>query len=522
MSLADTPEKPGLILEDFPTIYLLDVPELAPEVVTKLKKYVQKGGSLVWFLGPKTKPSFINETLHPAGLFPVPIKGVSTDLLGDFLTEDVRKRLKDWIQKKEGKKEPTEDDYRMAAKKMWLQGFNPGEPKPTIPFGKIIFRDDKHPFVDGEVFGLAHKLLEPSLYYDNLLIGHYYQPHLPKDEWKVPPDEVQEVITMPQVRVTIDDFKQNARWDVPALMDKAIEKAGEVANEQPEFAPHVKELERLKGSGGQIYAALRGNSLAALDRALKLLLEGGPSPVQPNQPSMPKLWRTRRSVALKLRAIEIRDNVRFGDPLVYSRRYKQGEAQGGYTVAVMTTAGTAGTNLERWNEWGNGPAQWTYPNFIRPMQGFLGSQGGGLTRTLEPLKKKEDKRLLDFPKEMYKSAVKVVFTPQELPPAVKEQGTPLPKQEDLAAAELQSEGDKMFLEYAEATRPGVYTFEFDPVKDGMPPEKIAFAFNVNALRESNLARVDHGENRNQGLEGSPRGQATPVLAGRQLRGFQEP
>lgn len=60
-------------LGQFDLIYLINVPDLAPDAIAALEEYVQSGGGLVWYLGDAVRPAFYNEKLFDpeSGLFPV-------------------------------------------------------------------------------------------------------------------------------------------------------------------------------------------------------------------------------------------------------------------------------------------------------------------------------------------------------------------------------------------------------------------------------------------------------------------
>lgn len=60
-------------LENFDLVYLINVPDLAPDAVAAVEDYVSDGGGLVWYLGDAVSPAFYNEKLFKAdeGLFPV-------------------------------------------------------------------------------------------------------------------------------------------------------------------------------------------------------------------------------------------------------------------------------------------------------------------------------------------------------------------------------------------------------------------------------------------------------------------
>jgi len=60
-------------LGNYHLIYLINVPELAPDAVASLEQYVKQGGGLIWYLGDAVRPTFYNEKLYSpeGGLFPV-------------------------------------------------------------------------------------------------------------------------------------------------------------------------------------------------------------------------------------------------------------------------------------------------------------------------------------------------------------------------------------------------------------------------------------------------------------------
>ena len=73
-----------LDLASFACVWLLDVERLDPPEVAALEAFARSGGGVVFFTGPRTKPEFVNRSLHRAGvgLFPVPLAG-AVDLLPD-------------------------------------------------------------------------------------------------------------------------------------------------------------------------------------------------------------------------------------------------------------------------------------------------------------------------------------------------------------------------------------------------------------------------------------------------------
>ena len=549
-----------LDLNDFPTIYLLDVPPISNEAtLKKLQKYVEIGGNLVYFLGPKTQPSFLNE-LHTErkGLFPILIEPKPVDLLELLLAsnEERRSALSNWVKTKEGKEEVSPEDMRRLMHRVWIQGWDPRDEErraesrpPRINPGKILFRDPKHPMVSAEMHGLAEMA---TYYYDNLLIGFYYRPG-PSLKWAVPADEVTEVISMPQVRSSIDEFKDAAQ----KLGERVEDKVTEIVQTEPDFDKYREVITRRYRV--LIRKSLDEGSPALLDRSLELMLEEKSDPRRPDAakvPDMPKLWAHPKMKDLKPEIIKLRDRIRFGDPLVLSRKYrlpykltdeslaelraakmppesvmaKLKEMKGkefenkekfltelsaildkdererfqddvlalasnkddercGTTVVVMTTAGTAPSGTApRWNEWASGPAQWSYPNFIRPLQVHLDSQGGLgdiYNRVLERDKKLE----LSFEKDRYdvKKTVKVTFFPQERAKEDETKTVWLQKELPALTLETRDEG-RQWLTLSEVREPGFYSFELTP-KTGTETEVISLAYNVDANAESDLTRT---------------------------------
>lgn len=72
-------------LDEFRVIYLLNVPQLAPDAIAPLEAYVRAGGGLVWFVGDLVRPVHYNEALYKEGngLFPLPLALNAEELVAD-------------------------------------------------------------------------------------------------------------------------------------------------------------------------------------------------------------------------------------------------------------------------------------------------------------------------------------------------------------------------------------------------------------------------------------------------------
>jgi len=60
-------------LDEFQSIFMLNVSQLTPDALAPLEQYVRNGGGLAWFLGNTVQPAYYNEHLHKDGngVFPV-------------------------------------------------------------------------------------------------------------------------------------------------------------------------------------------------------------------------------------------------------------------------------------------------------------------------------------------------------------------------------------------------------------------------------------------------------------------
>src|SRR5262249_29193559 len=69
-----------LNLEQFPSIFVLNVGRLTDGAVKALEKYVRGGGGLAFFMGNEVKPDFFNKLYADGkGLFPVPLADKATE-----------------------------------------------------------------------------------------------------------------------------------------------------------------------------------------------------------------------------------------------------------------------------------------------------------------------------------------------------------------------------------------------------------------------------------------------------------
>src|SRR5262249_37008568 len=86
-------------LDRYPSIFLLNVPELSDKALKNLEDYVRQGGNIAVFVGDQVKPGYYNKELYKdgKGLFPVPLADRPTEPLTQ--EEKIQKLLLDDQQK---------------------------------------------------------------------------------------------------------------------------------------------------------------------------------------------------------------------------------------------------------------------------------------------------------------------------------------------------------------------------------------------------------------------------------------
>jgi hypothetical protein len=415
-------------LDLYPSIFLLNVPRFKSEkTAAKLREYVERGGSLAWFVGDKVQADYYNDTLFrkAGGVFPLMLTPRPTEPL----TQDEREER---IQRDEQPKilfterqEPPEGDPMRA---LWNQ--------------RTIFR--------------------------YLLIERYW-PAQPRFQWDPEKKETREMILLPN-RKPMDDYKQRTQ----ELLNQAVEQVQDLANGNPDVAKYVPELEKARRD---VIAALGtsylGNLVAALDR----LLNDPGSTQEPVRPGLKELWGQPKLAGILRQLQDFHDTVLYGDPLLVSRRVGKGKV-----VACLTAAGTA----SHWNDWGGGSqASWTYPMFMMDLQRYLTSEGDDLNRTVG------DAVVRTFDAARYKPEVKASFQPQPDPDAKDEKarrpgvvllGTFPLAQKDNTLTFTFNNSKKPGVYSFEFTPIGAAGVE-------APPEPSAYAFNMDAASESNLKRA---------------------------------
>jgi hypothetical protein len=307
-------------LHKFPTIFLLNVPELTPKQLAGLENYVRDGGGVAFFLGPQVNANYYNKSLFKdgAGVFPVPLKATYFPAPGD----------------------------------------DPLPPKasdtPQLLLREQLFPDPKtYP-----IFGVIFDKPEHKDPLRDLPIRRYFQ--VPRAKWQPEPGKASELATLPN-----DDA---ATKYTKAVLDIArgepIRKllaTDEYAKYATGLDAHFKKLETLVAPGSDKKAY---HLALALDR---LLTDKGDEKDAARKPNLTEFWASPdpKVQAVRREVATLRDQTQYGDPFVVAGKFGKGKV-----VAVMTTAG------KDWNDFGGGSlSSVLYQPFIWETQNYLSSQG---------------------------------------------------------------------------------------------------------------------------------------------------
>jgi len=428
-------------LELYPTIIFLNVGEIkSTKTLQKVQEYVQRGGSLCYFLGDKVRPAFYNDTLFKKfnGMFPLLIESKPFDPLNP-----------DGRETEEQREEKAKDRLRF-------------DEQP-----KLLFRDPKHEAVK--------TLAEYRTGLRYLSIDRYFKAQ-PRSRWDPEPTSgvrAEELIVLPNSETT-DNPGYRSR--AVALGRKLVEQTRQLAIEDPNtFTRYLEAAERYQR---QIRDALSKPYLSNVVRVIDALRHDHGVENDPQRPDMETLWAHPKMKALAAEFDEYRATIEFGDPLVVARKYGKGRV-----CAILTSAGTA----THWNDWGNGLASWSYTPFLMDLQRWLISSGDDLNRIVgEPIK-------VELDAARYQPKMKMTFLPQrDLEKSKIEEKV---KPEEHPEITLPMKDNVLTLDFRDTSQPGVYTFMFYPnSKDAAEQAEVrSYAFNIDTSKESDLRRAARGK-----------------------------
>ncbi|HZT78727.1 MAG TPA: hypothetical protein VFA26_00775, partial [Gemmataceae bacterium] len=209
-------------------------------------------------------------------------------------------------------------------------------------------------------------------------------------------------------------------------------------------------------------AIVLGKQARDLEEALSALLEDRGDPDAPDRPDMVEFWSKPELKALRADVITLRDKVRFGDPLVLSKRFGRGRV-----VASLTTLGPA------WNDWASGPAAPAFVVMILEMQNYLLGASGRDCLT-------GSRAAVEADAARFEPKARCAYLPNR--PHSGEG-----KAQDLGELLGNVAGGRVTITLDDTSRPGVYLFRLKP-RGGGAEEVRAVAVNVDPA-ESDLERA---------------------------------
>jgi hypothetical protein len=423
-------ERPDL--NQYPTIFLLNVRELSKKQLTNLQNYVADGGGVAFFLGDKVDAAFYNDKLYQdgKGVFPVPL------------------RVTPWPP--EGQREtPFTGDFQLLVRDD-LYGTGT-EALQQVPIFGAVFPDRKQ--------------LE---FLKDLPIRRYWS--VPRGEWEQKKElgRVMELATLPNER-PITDY-QAAAVDIYKRLPTSDE---EYKRFWPGLLRHQREIGQLVAPGSELKAY-------KLAEALLSLLKDQGKKDDKDYPNLTEFWDSPKPqiASLKKDIEALRNLVLYGDPFVVAQRYGKGRV-----VAVMSTAG------KTWNDWGGGSgASVIYQPFIWEMQNWLSSQTSESDLIVgTPIKLEVDASRLKAEGKDRVQMVRTFYKAQPDQPALELTEAPSFGTE---------RGGILTFVYPKTFEPGFYLTQLVSQDDSRMSRPLAawgHTFNMDARREGKLKRISEAD-----------------------------
>ena len=420
-------------LRQYSTIFLLNVPQLSESQVRKLEAYIQQGGGVGVFLGPRVNREAYTRLMfrEGQGFFPVELRSDPTP--------------------------PPSEEQRLLR---------------SLSLSKrILVREAsarQHPAIAGLY---TNERGDPDKNQDieRFFFFVHVDQHWPVSRlsWKSRDDRtVQELFCLPNDR-PIAHYEPR----VLELRRKIVEKYAE-----PKFEPYRSLIDEHL----QNIRALFANSempLTELARRLDRLLADEVSEGDPREAQLREFWSQPEMGELRREAQTLRDDCKYGDPLYLAKRFGSGR------VTVMTT--TAG---EPWTDWPSGAGAAGWVAVMKEMQKYL--IGGGV----EENRSVGEPFTLRLEAGRYKPTAQRLFLTTDT--SRNDRGKADVVREELGEWVLPLEGNELKLETTEK-RPGALLLTLTRLRqEGDPPgepaekpEYLAVTFNLDSQREGDLARA---------------------------------
>ncbi|MGF1582771.1 MAG: BatA domain-containing protein [Gemmataceae bacterium] len=453
-------------LQKFPTIFLLNVQKLSyiseeerkantndeiePRQLERLENYVQAGGGVAFFLGPRVDPKHYTSVLYQKGkgVFPVP--------------------LDEYVPKEN---EPPREIKPIPGVRQLLIRDGGIEDRSSFPIFGPIFLDDKQ-----------KKFLE------DLPIYRYFPV---SREWDRDTAKVLELATLPSdARASRGSIQSETLLLTDDLL--ATTKKDDFKQYRNRIQDYVDQLRLLVEPG-------RGGKAYELARTLEDMIQdqGGPTKIgqrpRPNLTQFFALAQTNPDVRRVTRQIKkLIAESKYGSPFLVTQQFGKGRV-----IAMMTTAGKkafADTKAMKWNDWpGGSQAQFVYQPMIWEMQNYLASQstdanlhvGDNVLVRIDPKRyiKDEDKAKKSLVLLQTSFRAKTAENPEQpvAPPVQNQKPT-------IINGNLES--GQLLFEIKDISEPGFYISRL--VHKDRPDKTLAtFAhvYNVDAEKEGDLKRA---------------------------------
>ncbi|HEX4592528.1 MAG TPA: hypothetical protein VH120_21545, partial [Gemmataceae bacterium] len=410
-------------LEQYPAIYLFNVPRLSDKARANLESYVRNGGGVGFVLGEAVNVDFYSQQLFAdgRGIFPVPLLRPTEPLSEQQKAERIF-------------------DAAMPPK-LFARGDH--------PILNRLYRDDK-----------TH---ESNTYLKFLLIDRYFPVN--RARWNPAPGTIDELLTLPNYR-SMDDYKAAAQ-ELLNQMPTDDEKAGPYAKLLKE---HQRRIKDVLANGKQLYQ---------LANAIEAMLNDTADPKDPAKSDLRTFWQQPARAELLGGFQRLLESVRFGDPLLVSRKYGKGAV-----LAYLSTAGSA------WNDFPNGPGRPYWVMLMLEVQKYLAGAGSDVNRIVGSSVE------LGLDAARFTSRMRRFYVPE--PGAEAGGDKPAKGDQDLREQVGAVQGQRVTFSFSEARRPGVYRFEFTPQaaaadKAAGRSDAQAVAFNVDTAAEGDLRRASRDD-----------------------------
>jgi hypothetical protein len=444
-------------LDRFTAIYLLNIAgqggsdaELAPEAVAALENYTREGGSLAFFLGPRTNVPNFNQYLYKdgKGIFPAPLMPRPQGAASSY---------------------PFVDEA----------------PDPKDPHPKVRFIQAGHPVFpfEGENADVLSRFI---------VVNRYFRVD---PQWKMP-GNVSITVQLAN-RLPLAQFRERA-----LTLASTLER--EVAGAPVNFAPKLKEYaEKIVKAveDAENKRAQKGDLIDAFAGVL-------------NDPGVREFWDNKAKEPLQRQLERFLELLRQGDPLVLEASIDGGATSGRVMAFLTPVAPLAAEGKDYvWNNLAVGDmGEMFFAPMLLSLQNYLASYslaaGGSVNRVLgQPVEVRYGKDRFQGQVEWWQQR-DTAMAPTLVGTYRAEKVTPL---RPAPAGSAQGDQYEYLVRLPAPTRPGLYRVRLLPAGTADPtkleqlgeqlankgPEERPMAFNVDNRQEAALQRISETEFREQ-------------------------